>query len=72
MQAAGSLLGVGLMVRSYQLADATRVSVFEYVILPASALWSWVIWGQVLTPLSIIGMVLIVAAGIMIAIRADQ
>ena len=72
VQAAGSLLGVGLMVRAYQLADATRVSVFEYVILPASAIWAWVIWEEVLTPLSIIGMALIVAAGVVIALRADQ
>ena len=72
VQAAGSLLGVGLMVRAYQLADATRVSVFEYVILPASAIWSWLIWEEVLTPLSIVGMALIVAAGVVIALRADQ
>lgn len=72
VQAAGSLLGVGLMVRAYQLADATRVSVFEYIILPASAIWSWLIWEEVLTPLSILGMALIVAAGVLIAVRADQ
>ncbi len=72
VQAAGSLLGVGLMVRSYQLADATRVSVFEYIILPASAVWSWLIWEEVLTPLSILGMALIVAAGVLIAVRADR
>lgn len=70
VQAAGSLLGVGLMVRAYQVADATRVSVFEYAILPASALWSWVIWGESLRPLAVVGMGLIVAAGVMIALRA--
>ena len=68
VQAAGSLLGVGLMVRAYQIADAPRVSVFEYVILPASALWSWALWGEVLTPLSVLGMAMIVAAGVMIAV----
>lgn len=46
VQAAGSLLGVGMMIRAYQLADAGRVSVFEYVILPASAAWSWLIWAK--------------------------
>ncbi len=54
VQAAGSLLGVGLMIRAYQIADAGRVSVLEYVILPASAF------------------ALIVAAGLMIALRARQ
>lgn len=72
VQAAGSLLGVGMMVRAYQLADATRVSVFEYIILPTSAVWSWVLWGQVLTPVSVLGMVLIVTAGIVIAVSARQ
>jgi drug/metabolite transporter (DMT)-like permease len=70
VQAAGSLLGVGMMIRAYQLADAGRVSVFEYVILPASAGWSWLIWGETLTPLAIAGMVLIAVAGMMIALRA--
>jgi drug/metabolite transporter (DMT)-like permease len=70
VQAAGSLLGVGFMIRAYQLTEASRASVFEYVILPASAIWSWIIWGEVLTPLAILGMVLITAAGVMIALRA--
>ena len=68
VQAAGSLVAVGMMVRAYQIADAPRVSVFEYVILPASALWSWALWGEVLTPLSVLGMAMIVAAGVMIAV----
>jgi drug/metabolite transporter (DMT)-like permease len=70
VQAAGSLLGVGLMIRAYQITEASRASVLEYVILPASAIWSYVIWGQQLKPLEIAGMVLIVAAGSMIALRA--
>lgn len=70
VQAVGSLLGVGLMIRAYQMTEASRASVLEYVILPASAIWSYVIWGQALKPLEIAGMVLIVAAGSMIALRA--
>ena len=72
VQAAGSLLGVGMMVRAYQLADATRVSVFEYIILPASALWGWALWGEVLTLVSVLGMLLIVAAGLVIALSAQR
>lgn len=70
VQAAGSLLGVGLMVRAYQVADATRVSVLEYVILPASAAWTWVLWGEGLKPVAVLGMAMIVGAGVMIALRA--
>lgn len=72
VQAAGSLLGVGMMIKAYQLADASRVSVFEYIILPASALWGWIIWGEVLSLQAVAGMVLITVAGMMIALRARQ
>ncbi|MBL9050195.1 MAG: EamA family transporter [Tabrizicola sp.] len=67
VQAAGSLLGVGLMIKAYQMAEASRVSVFEYVILPTSAFWTWAIWGETLAWYSWIGMALIVVAGVMIA-----
>lgn len=71
VQAAGSLMGVAMMIRAYQIADAGRVSVIEYVILPASAFWSWALWGELLTPLAVMGMALIVAAGCLIALRAS-
>ena len=69
VQAAGSLLGVGMMIRAYQIADAGRVAIMEYVILPASAFWTWVIWGETLGPVAIAGMLLIFAAGLIIALR---
>jgi drug/metabolite transporter (DMT)-like permease len=69
VQAAGSLLGVGLMVRAYQIAEASRVAVFEYVILPMSAFWTWALWGEVLGPKAVAGIVLIILAGAIIAFR---
>lgn len=70
VQAAGSLLGVGLMVKSYQIADASRVAVFEYVILPMSAFWTWALWGDLISLRAAIGICLIFAAGLIIAARA--
>jgi len=67
VQAVGSLVAVALMVRAYQVADAGRVSVFEYVILPASAFWSYVLWGETLHWVAWAGMALIVVAGVVIA-----
>lgn len=72
VQAAGSLIGVGMMIRAYQLTDAGRASVLEYVILPASAFWSFVLWGETLALSAVAGMVLIVVAGMVIALRARQ
>lgn len=69
VQAAGSLVGVGMMIRAYQITDAAKASVLEYVILPASAFWTFVLWGTGLAPLAVLGMVLIVAAGTLIAFR---
>lgn len=70
VNAVGSVLGVGLMVRAYQLAEANRVSIFEYVILPVSALWGWVLWGEHISLLAGLGMVMIFGAGAAIAARA--
>lgn len=67
VQAAGSLLGVGMIVKAYQIAEASRVSVFEYIILPASAAWGFVLWGEKLTSIAIAGMALIVVAGVLIS-----
>ena len=69
VQAAGSMVAVGCMVKAYQLAEASRVSIFEYVILPISAAWSWFLWGETIAAVAWVGMGLIVAAGVMIAVR---
>lgn len=69
VQAAGSLIGVGLMIRAYQIAAASRVAIFEYVILPASALWSYLLWAQVVSPRAALGMGLIFLAGLIIVLR---
>jgi drug/metabolite transporter (DMT)-like permease len=70
VQALGSMIAVGLMVKGYQLADAGRVSVLEYVILPVSAFWGWVLWSEVVGPVAVIGMMMIFAAGALIALKA--
>jgi drug/metabolite transporter (DMT)-like permease len=67
VQAAGSLLGVGMIVKAYQIAEASKVSVFEYVILPASAAWGFLLWGETLTWMAVTGMALIALAGVLIA-----
>ncbi len=67
VQAAGSLLGVGMFVKAYQMAEVSRVSVFEYVILPASAAWGFLLWGETLSWIAWAGMALIALAGIIIS-----
>ena len=72
VQAAGSILAVGLMIRAYQITSAHKTSVLEYVILPASALWTYLIWGEALGWLAWAGMALIALAGIIIVLGAAR
>lgn len=72
VQSAGSLLGVGMMIRAYQIADAGRVAILEYMILPASIFWTWAIWGESLGPVAITGILFIIAAGLVIILRGQE
>ncbi len=72
VQAVVSVVGVGLMIKAYQIAEASRVSVFEYVILPSSALWGWILWSEHPSLQALFGMGLITLAGAIIALRARQ
>lgn len=69
VQAAGSLVGVAMAIRAYQIAEASRVAIFEYVTLPASAFWTYLLWGDFLEAKAMLGIVLIFAAGLIIALR---
>jgi drug/metabolite transporter (DMT)-like permease len=64
VQAVLSVFGVGMMIRAYQIAPAATVAVLEYMILPVTAVWTWILWGEALTSAQTAGMALIVAAGI--------
>lgn len=64
VQAVLSVIGVGMMIRAYQIAPAATVAVLEYMILPITAIWTLILWGEALTPPQMAGMGLIVAAGI--------
>ncbi len=69
-QAIGALVGIVLIFRGYQLGEASFVAVFEYSLLIFASVWAYILWGQTVPPLGLFGMVLIAAAGIIIAIRS--
>jgi drug/metabolite transporter (DMT)-like permease len=70
VQAVGALIAIAMSVRAYQMAEASRVSVFEYMALPAAAFWGWVLWDEQPLLLAVLGMGLIAASGILIALRS--
>ncbi len=71
VQAMGSLLGIALIFRGYQLGEASHVAVFEYSLLVFASFWAFVLWGQTVPPLGLIGMALIAVAGAVIAVRSN-
>ncbi len=72
VQAVGSLIGIGLIFRGYQLGEASQVAVFEYSLLVFASFWAWVLWGQTVPPLGLAGMALIALAGSIIALRSND
>jgi drug/metabolite transporter (DMT)-like permease len=69
VQAVGSLAGVWLLIRGYQLADTSFVSVFEFSFLIFASVWAYLLRGAVPDPWTAAGIVLIIASGVTIAIR---
>ncbi len=70
VQAFGSLIAVGLLTRGYQLVEVSFVAVFEYAFLISAAFWAYMLWGQTLDMRSLLGIGLIIVAGVIIAVRS--
>jgi len=70
-QAIGAAIGIVCLFRAYQLGEASKVAVFEYSMLVFASFWAWVIWGQTVSALGIIGMAMIFVAGSIIALRSE-
>jgi drug/metabolite transporter (DMT)-like permease len=70
LQAVGSVAGVFLIIKAYQLGEPSYVSVFEYSIMIFGPLFAWVAFGQQITHWQIVGIALIAVAGGIIAVRS--
>ncbi len=60
------------LARAYQTAESSWLAPYDYSYLVFAAMWGYVIWGTVPDVLSAAGMILIAAAGIFVAMRADR
>lgn len=67
VQAAGSLLAVGMIARGYQSGETSALAVFEYSFLLTASFWAWVLWGEALAPVDFLGIAMIVGSGAIIA-----
>lgn len=72
LQAVGSLVAVGLIVRGYQSGETSYLAVFEYSFLLSVSFWAWTLFGETLTALDGLGMAMIVGAGVVIAWRSGS
>ena len=71
LQAVGSVLGVGLIIRAYQIGTASYVAIYEYSVFISGPFFAWMLFGQTVTALQAGGIILIAAAGIVIALRSS-
>ena len=71
-QAVGSIAGVGLLTRGYQLGEASYVAINEYSLIVFAALFGWVMWGQTLGAVALAGVACIIASGSIIALRSAK
>ncbi|MCY4180563.1 MAG: DMT family transporter [Litoreibacter sp.] len=67
-----SLLGLGCITRAYQIAEASRVAVFEYAFLISAGFWAYIFWNELPDALGLVGIALIVAAGVVIILRSRE
>jgi len=71
VQAVGSLVGVGLTIRAYQIsADSTLLAVFENALLVFATIWAIILWREVPDLLQWCGLALITLGGVIIALRS--
>ncbi|WP_424989894.1 DMT family transporter [Fluviibacterium sp. S390] len=62
-QALGSIFAVGLIIRAYQIAEASFVAVFEYALLIFAVFWGYVLLGQTVDGWALTGIAVIVGSG---------
>jgi drug/metabolite transporter (DMT)-like permease len=68
VQGLGSLLGVGLSIRAYQIAPPTFVAVFENTLLVFATAWAVILWREWPDVLALVGLLMIATAGVIIAL----
>jgi drug/metabolite transporter (DMT)-like permease len=63
------MIGYILISRAYQVADASAVAPFEYTYLPLATILGYLVWNEVPSWNTIVGMGLIVVSGVYIGYR---
>ena len=64
------MIGVALIIRAYQLGEASQVAVLEYTALVFGPFFAWILLGQSISLWQAGGIAMIAGAGIIIALRS--
>jgi drug/metabolite transporter (DMT)-like permease len=72
VQAVFSMIAVSMLTRAYQVGDTSYISIFEYSFLIFASFWAFVLFGDSLGVLSMIGIAMIIVSGAVIALRSAE
>lgn len=72
VQAVGSLIGVGFIIRAYQSGEPSFVAVFEYSVFIFGPLFAYLLFAHTVSLSQVIGIAMIAAAGSLIALRSER
>ncbi|ADE40614.1 DMT family transporter [Candidatus Puniceispirillum marinum] len=70
--AAGACAALSLMTRAYQLTKTSYAAIYEYAYLISVGLFGWLFWGVMPNIISIIGIALIISAGVIIVLAQQN
>lgn len=65
-----AMAAMSLQTKAFQIADPSRLAVFEFSFLVFAGFWGWVLWAETYSFTDVIGACLIVLAGIVISLRS--
>jgi len=70
--ALGGVIGVGGMTRAYQLAESSFLTLFDYTHVIGASIFAYLLWSEVPPPEAIVGVLMIVGAGIYLTVRSGK
>ena len=72
IQSIGSMIGIALLTKAYQMADTSYLNVFEYSFFIFAGFAGWIILGQLISNFELLGIVLIIIAGIIVSLAGKK
>ena len=72
IQAIGSIIGIGLLTKAYQMADTSYLNIFEYSFFIFAGFSGWLFLGQTILFDELIGIIFIIVSGIIASFASNK